>query len=86
MLIGRPDDNYVDDDIDDDDDNYVDDDDEDDGYHVPLPLHSNGSPLSQGKTLWLQNALNVLSHLTSNNGISTSKGSASASASWPWLP
>ena len=33
------------------------------GYHIPLPLHSNGAPLGQGKALGLQDALNVLGHL-----------------------
>ena len=33
------------------------------GYHIPLPLHSNGAPLGQGKALRLQDALNVLGHL-----------------------
>ena len=33
------------------------------GYHIPLPLHSNGAPLGQGKALRLKDALNVLGHL-----------------------
>ena len=33
------------------------------GYHIPLPLHSNGAPLGQGKALRFQDALNVLGHL-----------------------
>ena len=33
------------------------------GYHIPLPLHSNGAPLGQGKALRLQDAFNVLGHL-----------------------
>ena len=52
------------DNLDDDRDDNVDDDHDDDGdYHIPLPLHSNGSPLSESKPFRLQDALNVLSHL-----------------------
>ena len=45
------------------DDDRDDADDDDGGYHIPLPLHSNGSPLCESKPFRLQDALNVLSHL-----------------------